>query len=279
MDPLLETSAMVSLAAAGFWLGRASSRLPGRWWASGYLLAAAFVAMYALARANSALEFLPPFSWLLAGRRELALGGFLTTLILSTPLSRLRGPRERRAVLAFMALIVFFGTVRPFFAPALNHRALSTMETRMDANGICLQNTDYTCGPAAAVTHLRRLGIPATEGELAILAHTSKALGTPPDVMAAALGKRYAGEGLHAEYRRFRSIDDLQGAGAVLAVVRYGLLVDHYVAILEVNDREVVIGDPLVGKQTCTREEFAKRWRFTGVVLRRAGLSEAGAPQ
>ena len=184
MDSIIETSAVVALAVAGFWLGRVSSRLAGKWWTSGYLLAAVLVAMYALARTNSALEFLPPFSWLLAGRRGLALGGFLTTLILSTPLSRLIGPRERRAVLVFMALVVFFGTIRPFLSPALNRRVLLTMETRIDANGICLQNTDYTCGPAAAVTHLRRMGIPATEGELAILAHTSQALGTPPDVMA-----------------------------------------------------------------------------------------------
>ena len=46
-------------------------------------------------------------------------------------------------------------------------------------------------------------------------------------------------------------------------------LVDHYVAILEVTDREVVVGDPFSGKRVCTHEQFRKKWRYAGIVLQR----------
>lgn len=71
----------------------------------------------------------------------------------------------------------------------------------------CLQSNDYNCGPAAAVTALRKLGLPAEEGEIAILAHTSSATGTPPDVLARALQDRYEKEGLASHYRIFHRVD------------------------------------------------------------------------
>jgi predicted double-glycine peptidase len=49
----------------------------------------------------------------------------------------------------------------PFLVPALIKERLSNLTTRLDSNGICYQSTDYTCGPAAAVTALRRLGLQA----------------------------------------------------------------------------------------------------------------------
>ena len=43
---------------------------------------------------------------------------------------------------------------------------------------------------------LRKLGFRAEEGEIAILAHTSTAIGTPPDVLCAALRTKYGASGL-----------------------------------------------------------------------------------
>jgi hypothetical protein len=57
---------------------------------------------------------------------------------------------------------------------------------RVDGDGVCRQSSHYTCGPASAVTVLRKLGLPAEEGEIAILSHTSALTGTEPDVLAKA---------------------------------------------------------------------------------------------
>jgi ABC-type bacteriocin/lantibiotic exporter with double-glycine peptidase domain len=137
---------------------------------------------------------------------------------------------------------------------------------------VCRQNTSYTCGPAAAVTGLRALGFPAEEGELAILANTSMAIGTPPDLLCAALQKRYAPEGLDCRYRHFDSIATLKNEGLTLAIIKFAFLVDHYVAVLEVTDRKVIVGDPFFGKQEYTHQEFSAKWRDCGIVLKRTRL-------
>jgi ABC-type bacteriocin/lantibiotic exporter with double-glycine peptidase domain len=119
------------------------------------------------------------------------------------------------------------------------------------------------------VTALRRLGLPAEEGQIAILAHTSSATGTPPDILARELQECYTKDGLIAEFRVFKDVAELKAAGLTLAVIKFNFMLDHYVTVLAVNDTEVVVGDPVVGKTVITRDEFGRKWRFTGVVLRR----------
>ena len=125
------------------------------------------------------------------------------------------------------------------------------------------------CGPAAAVTALHKLGFVADEGEIAILAHTTSTIGTPPDILAAVLQERYGDAGLVCEYRAFKNLAELKSAGLTLAVIRYNLLLDHYVTVLEVSERAVTVGDPLNGLTKLSPAEFSEKWRFEGVVLRR----------
>ena len=139
----------------------------------------------------------------------------------------------------------------------------------MDRNGICLQTTDFTCGPAAAVTALRKLGLPAEEGQIAILSCTSSQEGTPEDMLADGLNRQYAAQGLSATCRAFKSVAELKQAGLTLAVIKYGFMVDHWVAVLNVTDSEVIVGDPLGGQDRLSYEDFAKKWRFIGIVLQR----------
>jgi ABC-type bacteriocin/lantibiotic exporter with double-glycine peptidase domain len=54
-----------------------------------------------------------------------------------------------------------------------------------------------------------------------------------------------------------------------LVIVKFGLFLDHWLTVLEVTDREVVVGDPLSGEVRLTHDEFLARWRFIGVTLRR----------
>ncbi len=110
-----------------------------------------------------------------------------------------------------------------------------------------LQSTPYKCGPAATVTALLRLGLPADEGELAALAFTSPAIGTAADILALTLRKRYGKDGLVVSLGSFRSAGELQRTGPTLAVVKLSFLIDHYVAVLEVTENEVIVGDPLAG--------------------------------
>jgi ABC-type bacteriocin/lantibiotic exporter with double-glycine peptidase domain len=58
-------------------------------------------------------------------------------------------------------------------------------------------------------------------------------------------------------------------ASLVLVVIHYSFMLDHYVAVLEVNDSEVIVGDPLNGLRHMSHAEFQQAWRGHGVVLRR----------
>jgi len=270
MDSWLETGGVLILGVVGVVLGFCFSRLPRPYWAIGYFAPLLVIVLIGLAYRFRTLEFLPPFRWLMAGRREFAFTALLGTMVLTTPLSRLRFRRDRAAVRLMMVWVVFQFAVWPFLAPAFNRDKLAALTTRIDSDGVCFQNTDYTCGPAAAVTALRRLGFSADEGEIASLCKTSRALGTPPDDLCRTLQNRY-GPGLACEYRAFKSVNELKGAGYTLALMKFAFLVDHYVAVLDVDDQTVTVGDPLNGRQTIAYAEFAKNWRFVGVVLRRNG--------
>src|SRR5262245_26836989 len=269
MNPWLETLGVAFLAILGAVLGRFFSRLPKPWWTLGYFIPLAVLCIVALPRFDRSLEFKPPMCWLVSGRTLFAVSGFIITMILLTPLSRLSQPRARRLVTIFIAFMVYYSSIWPFLASAMNRSFQASLTTRIDRDGVCEQSTDYNCGPAAAVTALRRLGLPAEEGETAILAHTSTAIGTPPDVLCRALKKRYAADGLTCEYRQFKSVSELKNGGITLAVIKFGFLVDHYVAVLKVTGNEVVVGDPSRGLMSYTHKEFADKWRFIGVVLKR----------
>jgi predicted double-glycine peptidase len=176
---------------------------------------------------------------------------------------------EQILVCVLMTVVVTWFSVMPFFVPALLADAHASLKTRISAQGICYQTTDYTCGPAAAVTALNTLGIKADEGQLAILAYSSPMTGTLPECLADALAKRYADLGLDCTFRLFDSIDQLADADVNLVVVKDHFLADHCIAVLQVTADYVVVGDPVRGKEIIPRGKFADVWRFCGIALSR----------
>jgi hypothetical protein len=254
---------------AGVALGRKVSRIRPPYWIIGYLIPLALILAYAVASHVPTLIFAAPFSWFTMGMKKFAAFGFIATFLLTTPLSRIPQKRARVMVGVLMGVIVLCLSVGPFVAAIIDRPQLERMATRVDSDGVCLQSSDYTCGPAAAVTALRRLGLPAEEGQIGVLSCTSFQEGTPPDLLAAALATKYGRDGLTATCRGFKDIAELRRAGLTLAVIKYSLMVDHWVTILEVTDSEVIVGDPSLGLTRCTHEQFARRWRFVGIVLAR----------
>lgn len=209
------------------------------------------------------------FVWITAGRVKFVIFSLAVTMGLTTPLSRLPYKFEKVAIYILMAVVVVWFSVLPFLVPALIQNHLANLTTLLDSNGICFQTTGYTCAPAAAVTALRKLGLTAQEGEIAILAHTSPVAGTLPGCLQTALQNRYGDEGLRCQYRHFDSIAQLKDAGLTLAVVKSAFLTDHCIAVLEVSDRMITVADPALGKKSLSYKQFEEIWRFSGIVLKR----------
>jgi hypothetical protein len=270
MNLWLEILFAVLSGFAGFGLGHLFSCLSKGWWLLGYFIPLALILFYGLGiHFPALLSSAPTVSWLLMGRKKFLILGFVAAMVLATPLSRLPQRRDRIVIILLIVAVVFGASVWPFLAPMFNRQELAQLHTRVNFEGVCLQNTGYTCGPAAAVTVLRKLGLPAEEGELSVLSQTSSATGTPPDLLAEALRQKYGKDGLTVEYRFFKNFEELRQAGLTLAVVKYSFMVDHYVAVLKANDIAVTVGDPLNGIQIISRAEFLNQWRFCGIVLQR----------
>jgi ABC-type bacteriocin/lantibiotic exporter with double-glycine peptidase domain len=115
------------------------------------------------------------------------------------------------------------------------------------------------------VTILRKIGIPAEEGELALRAHTTRFSGTPIDSLCAAIRSCYA---VPCRTIYCRTVHELQGKEPSIAIVKFSYMVDHYVAVLSVTDTDVVLGDPLMGLRTCTHTEFEEQWRKCLIVVK-----------
>jgi predicted double-glycine peptidase len=267
LTPWFESFIVFAIALFAFMLGSWFSRLPKPYWALGYFIPLGLVLLYVLALFDPRLALAPPLSWMLIGRIRFAFFNFITTVMLSVPLSRLPQKRNRIVVRALICVLTA-ASILPFLAPAFNRSYLAGLKTRLDPDGVCRQSNDYTCGPAAAVTALRKLGLPAEEGELAILAHTSSLAGTEPDVLAKVLQNLDRTNGLVAEYRSFRDVDDLKQAGLTVAVLRFNALQNHCVTILGVQTNCVLVGDPLNGLTLMPTDEFENKWLFVGIVLK-----------
>lgn len=269
MNPWLETTGVTLVVLGGILLGRMFSSLRRPYWAFGYFIPLVFVAILVAARYINSLVFVPPFSLITTGRAKFIILALAVTTGLTTPLSRLPHKFEKVVTHILIAVVVTYFSILPFLVPALTKNHLLNLRTRVNSNGICFQTKDYTCGPAAAVTALRKLGFQAHEGEIAVLSHTSPILGTLPGCLSTALQSRYGTDGLKSRYRHFDSLAELRDAGITLAVVRDGFLSNHCVAVLEVTEQMVSVADPVVGRKLMSHKQFEKIWRFSGIVLKR----------
>jgi hypothetical protein len=205
-------------------------------------------------------------------------------MLLVTPLSRLPRPRDRTWVVLFLALAIGHAGLCPVLLPALLRERHAALPTLLDGDGVCRQVDAYTCGPAAAVTALRWLGVQAETGDLAVRALTTPITGTLPGLLGRAIEEGHDGEGLRCTYRRFRGVGDIpHGPGAVtIAVIKHSFLIDHYVAVKSAGRGTVTTGDPLRGLVTCSEAEFLDLWRRTGIVIEKkpedAPAAKRGAP-
>lgn len=176
---------------------------------------------------------------------------------------------ERIAVVVVLLGFIACFSIYPVLAPAVIRNDLLQTPNQTDPMGICLQTRPWTCGPAAAVTALQELGLPAHEGRIATLASSAPVIGTLPWDLCNALDRQYGSQGLRCEFRRFETLDELKAAGLTLAMVRGGLLTNHCVAVLGFNDQQVTIADPSLGKLRIPIRQFAAEWRHTGITLHR----------
>ena len=231
----------------------------GKLWIGVWLGCLALLLCLGWLRRHPENEFLPVLGWLTAGRTEYVLYGPLAVLLLGLPGSQLPRRPSRWAVAVLGLVVCLEYCLGPFLGPALQRPSPAVI----DPEGICIQTDSYSCGPAASVTALGRLGIKADFLQLATAAHTSQAIGTPPDLLCSALESLYP---VRAQYRSYANLRDLP-QGQLLVVLELGLFVDHYMALLEMTPDRMILGDPMQGKISLSHSEFEQRWRHVAIQI------------
>jgi len=146
----------------------------------------------------------------------------------------------------------------PFLKPLLTPITWLPMKNEWQ-EGVCIQSTGSTCGPASAATLLHAYGIEATEEELAKLSWTSMS-STENWYLGRTLRRygnvRYVLAGSHPEHPPCPSIAGTRLPGGI----------GHFIVILEEHDGQLVIGDPMTGRQTIPLYDH-RPYHFTGFFI------------
>lgn len=176
--------------------------------------------------------------------------------------ARLQNARFRRCVCWALALA---GPLFAFDSLALCFQPDYTMPARFDQAGVCRQGTDYSCGPAAAVTVARAAGKTISEGEMASLCLLRPRKGVTALELCRALNIALRPTRQRATIRRLRP-DQIDGVRLpFLAEVRRGGASEHCVVVLEVRAGKLIVGDPAQGRYSTSREDFLSDW--TGLAI------------
>jgi predicted double-glycine peptidase len=269
MTVWFETVGILLIAIVGILLGRwASCRSTS---ARIFAMSASFavVSLILVSRQGNLWQTFPFLCPIAASRLRFVLLAFAVTLGLTAPLSQLRSVASRFVTCLIMGVFIAILVSLPFLGPALIQSDLAASRTRIDMDGVCRQSQPFTCGPAAAVTALNRFGISASEGDLALAAHTSPIIGTSPWDLYKTLKSNYASDGIEYSFLHMNSIDQLPADAILLAVVRDAPATDHCVAVLGVHENTVTVADPMAGLVNMPRESFTQLWRNCGILLQR----------
>lgn len=161
----------------------------------------------------------------------------------------------------FLLAILTLGIIAPYLKPVLAPLQVELETKDSWRDGVCLQSTSATCGPASAATLLRAAGIPMSEAQIARECHTYS--GGTENWYLARLFRR---QGFDVEYVK---LDLLSGALPVpsIAGVKVGGA-GHFVALIAETDTTYLTGDPLVGRHEYRKEDILKSFQFTGFFMK-----------
>ncbi len=269
LKAILETLGVFALACVFAWIGYKITQRKSKAWIISFCVLFPPVIFVILLNRVPTMVYSSVFSKLAQGRLEFVIMAICLPCIFGLLVPRLPIKRQQIVVAIFAAIGTSYFVIVPFLDPVFLYVKMKGTDTWIE-NGVCIQTTNSTCGAASAVTALRQLGIEAQERELALAASTTRSWGTSEHMLAKAIKRKYRDVGIHCSVKVFDEPEQLKNCCPVIAIVKYRPMVDHYVAVLDVDDKKVLIGDPLSGRVQLTHKEFVEKWRKIGIIVRKA---------
>ncbi len=153
------------------------------------------------------------------------------------------------------------GLLIPYAKPILRPPRWSQFQDRW-SDGVCLQTSESSCGPACVATLLRKLGKPATEKEIAQESFTCRS-GTENWYLARTLRRH----GVNVE---FVFVPSQPWPIPSIAGVRLTSLGNsgHFITVLGREGDNYIIGDPLEGRLVLSKSALEANYAFTGFFMR-----------
>ncbi|MCI0340523.1 MAG: cysteine peptidase family C39 domain-containing protein [Planctomycetales bacterium] len=193
-------------------------------------------------------------------------------LFLGVAARQVTRPLARRGLLVLAALVVGIGAGH---AGWLAGHADVPAGDKMDADGVVLQTTSYTCGVAAAAGFLRRFGVPATEREMAREALVVPYRGTTMVKVLWAVRDALEPRGYRVRLVGAGSLGPGEVATPCLADVKTHpfagnpLVAGHLVVLRSIRPDLVVVEDPARGLVGLTHEDLRSLWLGSLIVAER----------
>ena len=162
---------------------------------------------------------------------------------------------SRGFLISLLVIGVSIPHLKPIMAP-LDYSLLQ--ETWKD--DVCLQSTQSSCGAASAATVFKSLGEDVSEEELVRECFTYRG-GTENWYLARAFRKR----GFQLNYRMEKGFVEDLDYPLIAGVKMDGF--GHFIAILGIENVEVITADPLVGRKVIALSRIDSEYDFTGFFM------------
>ena len=266
MLPLATLLCALLAVSAGLLLGWRIAARP-RLWPPVALAAVAFVALWLYAHylTDWPCRFVPWRDWCFFERVPLVFSIFV---ILGICLRSLQDRRLLRVALATIAVLFAAHSVLDIGSPLIFRSALAALDSDAAGRGPVSQTTGWSCSAAAGATFLRLHAIPASERQVAELAGTSPLTGTDDLGLCRAIEILGEPRGLRPRLRAGLGQADLPTLRRpCLFGYRLSFTVWHTAVLVSSQGDRLEVEDPLLGRDTWTREDFLRKWVGTAVEL------------
>lgn len=190
--------------------------------------------------------------------------GAVPAVALLAAIGPLAAPRLRRALLA---LTVCLGGYCVWDASRLLQAPAQELARENLPVDVFYQSTPWSCAPAAAVSLVRSLGIPANEAELARLMHTRPHRGTGDLQAQYGLARKLEPYGRTAHLRNITWQQLVASGGRALVPVSFGPFDTHMIAVLDADLWSATVVDPITGPQRLLREQLESVWLGRAIVV------------
>lgn len=169
-----------------------------------------------------------------------------------------RGSLLKRDLLLVLAGLLLVRTATLAWESMDGHARL---RGRVGADGVCLQTSAYSCGPAAAASLLHLHGVAATEREMAVECATRAGMGGSSECgLMLGLRRMLPGREIRIAVCRYEELPV-----PCLVSMRINFLFGHALVVEKAGPEGVELIDPASGRTGMTREMFEREW--TGAAI------------